>query len=189
MNNTTLTSFISSVLQKSRFCSCGSNKGKEHWNKLLKCKEVKSPISLPQWVGLSSLISPQSLSPSHKYVRGMQMFVLWHLVKPDWQVRSALKRRQKHLIDTYIHNTVFCLFVCFFNRLIWDQSRVDWSDQSRLHFVTYFSDIRLSVIHYHFHPEVAKSLWRSWNSFRNSQSWDSCRYTPPTQNNTKWEAK
>lgn len=34
------------------------------------------------------------------------MFVLWHLVKPDWQVRSALKRGQKHFIDTHVHNTV-----------------------------------------------------------------------------------
>lgn len=50
---------------------------------------LKQQLNSPQCVGLSSLISPQSLSPSHRYDRGMQMLVDWHLVCSGWQVLSA----------------------------------------------------------------------------------------------------
>ncbi len=50
---------------------------------------LKLLLNSPQCVGLSSLISPQSLSPSHRYERGMQMLVDWHFVCSGWQVLSA----------------------------------------------------------------------------------------------------
>lgn len=55
-----------------------------------------------QKMGFSSLISPQSLSPSHRKARGTQIFVVWHFVCVDEQVRGALKRQpDRHLEQTY----------------------------------------------------------------------------------------
>lgn len=56
-------------------------------------------LNLPQCVGLSSLISPQSLSPSHRYERGMQMLVDWHFVCSGWQVLSAEMIANAHLMQ------------------------------------------------------------------------------------------
>lgn len=66
---------------------------------------------LPQKRGFSSLISPQSLSPSHKKERGIQIVEFIHFTYPGWHVRSAGKRQPDKQFGTYsshVHHICPC---------------------------------------------------------------------------------
>lgn len=59
----------------------------------------------PQYMGFSSLISLQSLSPSHRKARETQIFVVAHFMWVGGQVRGALKKK-KQIYHKYISQTV-----------------------------------------------------------------------------------